>query len=106
MRVLCRRQHYHSGISTSEYQMPRCHVCHDSLPLPNECNYCGEYYCTNHRLPENHQCPHLEQAHTLGPEFRAAVRTSPIEERTSSRVKRGIGITIVLLLVVVIVLLV
>lgn len=28
----------------------------DSL-VPWKCQHCGEYFCANHRLPENHNCP-------------------------------------------------
>ncbi len=27
-----------------------------------ECKYCGQTYCAEHRLPENHDCPGLENA--------------------------------------------
>ena len=25
------------------------------------CNYCGKSHCRHHRLPEDHECPNLEQ---------------------------------------------
>jgi predicted nucleic acid binding AN1-type Zn finger protein len=37
-----------------------CRVCDESLPRPHECNYCGHTHCMEHRLPENHECPGLD----------------------------------------------
>jgi Zn-dependent protease len=38
----------------------RCHYCDQEKPgLPFRCNYCGEYFCSDHRLPENHACPRV-----------------------------------------------
>ena len=40
--------------------MKRCYFC--SKPLVGDdayyfkCNYCGQYFCSEHRLPENHLC--------------------------------------------------
>jgi Zn-dependent protease len=35
-----------------------CHFCEqDKEGLPFRCNYCGNYFCSDHRLPENHACP-------------------------------------------------
>ena len=30
--------------------------------MPFKCQYCGGYFCSEHRLPENHECPQIEQA--------------------------------------------
>lgn len=27
--------------------------------MPFKCSYCGQYFCAQHRLPENHLCPNL-----------------------------------------------
>jgi len=38
----------------------RCHFCDlDREGLPFKCNYCGEMFCVDHRLPENHACPRI-----------------------------------------------
>ncbi len=38
----------------------RCHFCdQDKEGLPFRCNYCGETFCVDHRLPENHACPRI-----------------------------------------------
>jgi uncharacterized protein YkwD len=39
--------------------MVRCEVCGKQTDLPFRCNYCGELLCSEHRLPENHECPNL-----------------------------------------------
>lgn len=38
-----------------------CAYCGKELKgLPYKCRYCGEYFCVDHQLPENHACPGLE----------------------------------------------
>jgi Zn-dependent protease len=37
-----------------------CHFCGQKKEgLPFRCNYCGESFCGDHRLPENHACPRV-----------------------------------------------
>jgi len=33
-----------------------CNFCGKEEPFPFKCSYCGEYFCAEHRLPENHTC--------------------------------------------------
>ncbi|MEM3637588.1 MAG: AN1-type zinc finger domain-containing protein [Conexivisphaerales archaeon] len=33
-----------------------CNYCGKEEPFPFKCSYCGEYFCADHRLPENHAC--------------------------------------------------
>jgi len=40
----------------------KCQYCEKSTDLPFKCAFCGRYYCTDHRLPENHACPELWKA--------------------------------------------
>lgn len=40
--------------------MPPCDRCGASTDLPYRCTYCGGTFCGNHRLPESHACPGLE----------------------------------------------
>lgn len=40
--------------------MPTCDVCGKQVDLPYECNECGGTFCSKHRLPENHDCPGLQ----------------------------------------------
>jgi Zn-dependent protease len=38
----------------------QCHFCQQEKPgLPFRCNFCGDYFCSDHRLPENHACPRV-----------------------------------------------
>ncbi len=38
----------------------QCHYCGEQKEgLPFRCNYCGESFCGEHRLPENHACPRV-----------------------------------------------
>jgi Zn-dependent protease len=36
-----------------------CFVCTKAENIPFRCNYCKEYFCSNHRNPINHSCPFL-----------------------------------------------
>ncbi|MEM2889976.1 MAG: rhomboid family intramembrane serine protease [Candidatus Hadarchaeum sp.] len=36
--------------------MAVCDKCGREVALPFRCSYCGGNYCTDHRLPENHDC--------------------------------------------------
>ncbi len=34
-----------------------CYLCGTAESIPFRCNYCKEYFCSNHRNPINHSCP-------------------------------------------------
>lgn len=39
--------------------MKKCSYCNQELEtIPFYCHFCGKYFCSRHRLPENHQCNH------------------------------------------------
>ena len=40
----------------------KCEKCGKETFLPFRCQYCGGYFCSGHRLPENHECPRMELA--------------------------------------------
>lgn len=40
--------------------MPPCDRCGKREDLPYRCRYCGGTYCGDHRLPESHDCPGLD----------------------------------------------
>jgi len=42
--------------------MMKCQYCGIEETLPFDCTYCGQHFCSDHRLPENHQCPQLWRA--------------------------------------------
>jgi len=41
----------------------KCQVCGKETFLPFQCPYCGDQFCTNHRLPESHNCSKMELVH-------------------------------------------
>lgn len=49
-----------------------CSICNDVVQGPGAytCNYCAGTFCAGHRLPENHNCPGIEGANSLGPDLR------------------------------------
>ncbi len=40
----------------------KCQYCEKNVVLPFKCRFCNQYYCTEHRLPENHECPEYWRA--------------------------------------------
>jgi len=40
--------------------MATCDVCGKSENMPYHCRHCGGTHCAEHRLPENHSCPGLD----------------------------------------------
>jgi Zn-dependent protease len=40
----------------------KCQLCGQETFLPFQCPYCNDQFCTNHRLPENHECPKIDLA--------------------------------------------
>lgn len=40
----------------------KCSYCGAEENLPFDCAYCGNSFCADHRLPENHACPQLWRA--------------------------------------------
>jgi hypothetical protein len=40
--------------------MSECSYCGATESMPFKCKFCGELYCGDHRLPENHECLGLE----------------------------------------------
>ena len=56
--------------------MVKCEKCGVETYMPFRCNYCGGYFCEQHRLPEFHDC--------IGKYDQTKPRTVPIGEYTSS----------------------
>ena len=46
--------------------MPKCEYCGKEVLLPFRCHFCGGYFCLEHRLPENHNCPKAPPRTPLG----------------------------------------
>jgi Zn-dependent protease len=40
----------------------KCRKCGQETFLPFQCPYCGDQFCSAHRLPENHGCPRMDLA--------------------------------------------
>ena len=41
--------------------MATCDWCGEHVSLPYQCRRCGQSFCPAHRLPENHDCPGLDE---------------------------------------------
>ncbi len=48
-----------SGMKKRTQFEGRCNQCGMSALLGFTCSYCGGYFCTDHRLPEKHNCEGL-----------------------------------------------
>ena len=46
--------------------MATCDVCGEQENMPYECRRCGGTFCSEHRLPENHDCPGLQWDDPVG----------------------------------------
>jgi hypothetical protein len=44
-------------ISSIGYASSHCNYCLTSSPMTYRCHRCGGWYCSEHRLPERHNCP-------------------------------------------------
>lgn len=44
--------------------MKECDKCGETISMPYNCNRCGGYYCSDHRLPEKHNCSMLDRGST------------------------------------------
>src|SRR6058998_647612 len=51
--------------------LDRCRVCGAEEFIPYVCRYCGGAHCVLHRLPENHECPNIQQARAPRPYIRS-----------------------------------
>lgn len=63
----------------------KCHHCQKETAFPFKCPYCGHYFCAEHRIPENHNCPELWKARAprKEPPSIVAKPRSPYEYTTS-----------------------
>ena len=39
--------------------LEKCCYCGDMTDMPFQCNYCKDFFCPEHRLPEEHRCVKL-----------------------------------------------
>lgn len=49
--------------------MGECDICGERESMPYHCRHCGGTYCSEHRLPEAHNCPALDNWEQSGPVF-------------------------------------
>jgi len=63
----------------------KCQKCEKEVFLPFRCPYCGGHFCSEHRLPENHECPQIDYARMPKEEARTMVvqRQEPFEYKVS-----------------------
>lgn len=50
--------------------------------MPFRCPYCGNFFCAQHRLPENHNCPEIWKAKTPQPPLQTATPTQGAYQHT------------------------
>lgn len=66
--------------------------CPGDSSFKNSCSYCGFSYCSNHRLPEKHNCSTLSDLNTLGPDFRGEINlleSVPNEQSVSETTEKS-----------------
>ncbi|MFB6218421.1 MAG: rhomboid family intramembrane serine protease [Halobacteriaceae archaeon] len=65
--------------------MAKCDVCGEDEAMPYQCRLCGGTHCSEHRLPENHDCPGLEEWNDPGGVFDSGFDDSVRHEGGRSR---------------------
>lgn len=53
----------------------QCGKCREETFLPFQCPYCGGQFCSQHRLPENHDCSKMDLARSLRQEEVVVLRS-------------------------------
>lgn len=59
-----------------------CHQCNTEVYMPFRCPYCGNFFCAQHRLPENHNCPEIWKAKISQPPLQTATPTQGTYQHT------------------------
>jgi membrane associated rhomboid family serine protease len=62
--------------------MAECDICGTEESMPYHCRHCDGTYCSEHRLPENHNCPGLNQWEDSGPVFDSGFDDRVMNEET------------------------
>ena len=73
----------HECVTGEAERTLKCQYCGKKVDLPFRCSFCGMYYCEEHRLPENHNCPELWQAIIRQPRFKEKNFQPSSEEQPS-----------------------
>ena len=69
----------------------KCATCGVEVDLPFRCNYCENFYCPEHRLPENHDCSEtwrvkaIKSARTMAPPMQVNYETRSMLLPTRTR---------------------
>lgn len=69
--------------------MPECDRCESSQELLYSCNYCNGQYCSDHRLPESHQCLGLRKKSSSTKPLESG---GPSTDRRSTKRQRREGV--------------
>jgi|AntRauMinimDraft_3_1070383.scaffolds.fasta_scaffold01217_3 Predicted nucleic acid binding protein containing the AN1-type Zn-finger len=67
--------------------MSECSICATKGNLQYECNYCGDVFCSEHRLPEKHDCPGLIVFKHLGSKWFGTESGFKSDEIPSSKIR-------------------
>ncbi|MDH5021590.1 rhomboid family intramembrane serine protease [Halobacterium rubrum] len=70
--------------------MATCDRCGKQEAMPYQCRLCGGTYCSDHRLPENHECPGLDNWGDPDGVFDSGFDDS-VNDQSSSRSRGGGG---------------
>ena len=78
--------------------MAKCSQCGEYENLPYQCRRCGQSFCSEHRLPENHSCPGLNEWNDPGGVFDSGFddgvddgNSGGVTGRVKSRIDRETG---------------
>lgn len=68
--------------------MPTCDECGDDVSMPYDCRRCSGRYCSDHRLPEYHECTGLSKG---GPDPQRVVDNAKQMKESDSRAKKTVS---------------
>ncbi len=70
--------------------MQRCHFCQKELhEVPFTCRRCGNTFCADHHLPENHNCSRIVESTSLWSTAASRKIYDPVAEGENQRIKRN-----------------
>ncbi|MFB6087671.1 MAG: rhomboid family intramembrane serine protease [Haloarculaceae archaeon] len=72
--------------------MSRCDECGKQENMPYQCRHCGGTFCSQHRLPENHDCPGLDNWNDPGGVFDSGFDDSVADEGSSGGLTASLGL--------------
>jgi hypothetical protein len=78
--------------------MGHCSLCTKQIDYPYECSHCGNTFCADHRLPENHLCVYCRNTFSNSPPTNSQSQTQGpqvIFEKKSFH-KKALALTLIL----------